>query len=243
MKAIIKKSIPHDSVFRLTENQPLTARVHLLRFSGDTSSITAPGQFVSVEVPGKFLRRPFSVCDWDSEGFSLIIDRIGEGTAILHGLPCGAELSVLTGLGNGFQSEPEATAPILVGGGTGLSPLVGLGKRLRESGILPRVLLGFREAGDRFGAELFEGFETQYVCDVFEALERIPHNYVYACGSEAMMMELLRRDRTDAQVAFDVRMGCGFGACMGCARKTRDGMKRVCKDGPVFRKEELLWET
>ena len=243
MKTNLKQNVPHDSVFCLTENRILTDRVHLLRFTGDTSSIKAPGQFVSVELPGMFLRRPFSVCDWDSESFSVIIDRVGEGTALLHGLSCGVELPVLTGLGNGFQLESGAAAPVLVGGGTGLSPLVGLARRLRESGVYPRILLGFREAHDRFGADLFDGFDTQYASDLFEELEKMPHDYIYACGSEAMMMELLRRDGSDAQVAFDVRMGCGFGACMGCARKTRDGMKRVCKDGPVFRKEELLWEN
>ena len=230
-----------DTVFTLDENRSLTERVHFLRFAGCTSAITAPGQFVSVELPGKFLRRPFSVCDWDEEGFSVIVDRVGEGTAQLQALPCGAELSVLIGLGNGFHLELQNEAPLLVGGGTGLSPLVGLGSRLRKAGVNPRVILGFREIGDRFGAEFFPGLEVSYASDVFQALNDIPHDYIYACGSEAMMLELCRRDSSDAQVAFDVRMGCGFGACMGCARKTRHGMKRVCKDGPVFRKEELLW--
>ena len=231
-----------DGRFRLAESRSLSATVRLLRLTGDTSAISAPGQFVSVAVPGKFLRRPFSVCDWDEGWLTLLIERVGAGTELLQALEPGAELEILTGLGNGFTIRPESRTPVLVGCGSGLSPMAGLARRLTSRGVRPSVLLGFREEGSRFGAELFPGLDVQYTEDLFAALDRTDHDYFYACGSEAVMTELCRWEKTGGQVAFDVRMGCGFGACMGCAKKTRDGMKRVCKDGPVFGKEDLVWE-
>ena len=228
-----------ETVFLLSENTAVSPKVHLLRFLGDCSDITAPGQFVSLSLPGKFLRRPFSVCDWGESWFTVLVECVGSGTAILHELPCGVELSVLTGLGNGFSIRSDAS-PLLVGGGSGLSPLVGLARQMIEVGLRPRILLGFRNTEDRFGADFFPFMEVSYAEDVFAALVEIPHDAVYGCGSEAMMRELARMDSADGQFAFDARMGCGFGACMGCAIRTPHGMKRVCKDGPVFRKEDLL---
>ena len=233
---------PRDGRFRLAESRALSATVRLLRLEGDCSAVTAPGQFVSVSVPGKFLRRPFSVCDWGEGWLTLLIERVGAGTELLHALEPGTELDVLTGLGNGFTLRPDRREPVLVGCGSGLSPLVGLARRLTEAGCPPKVLLGFREEGSRFGAELFPGMDVRYAEDVFKALDETAHDCFYACGSENVMTQLARREKTAGQVAFDVRMGCGFGACMGCAKKTRDGMKRVCKDGPVFDREALVWE-
>jgi dihydroorotate dehydrogenase electron transfer subunit len=172
----------------------------------------------------------------------VLVERVGAGTEYLHALAPGAELEILTGLGSGFELLPGHPSPLLIGCGSGLSPLVGLARRLALLGVKPRVLLGFREEGSRFGEEFFPGLEVHYAEDLFLVRGSIPHDFFYACGSETVMTELCRRDPADGQVAFDVRMGCGFGACMGCARKTRDGMKRVCKDGPVFRKELLIWE-
>lgn len=231
-----------DGRFRLTENRVLSETVRLLQLEGDCSAIRAPGQFVSVSVPGKFLRRPFSVCDWDEGWLTLLVERVGSGTELLHAMEPGTELDVLTGLGHGFTIRPDWREPVLVGCGSGLSPLVGLARRLRAGGIEPKVLLGFREERGRFGAAFFEGLDVRYAVDVFEALRQTEHDGFYACGSETVMTELCRRETTGGQVAFDVRMGCGFGACMGCAKKTRDGMKRVCTDGPVFDREALVWE-
>ncbi len=232
-----------DCTFILKEKLALSETVSMLRFSGDASDITAPGQFVMLSVPGKFLRRPFSVCDWESTWFTILVERVGEGTFLLQQMTCGTELSVLTGLGNGFLMRlSPSDAPLLIAGGTGLSPLVGLSRRLISSGVRPHVLLGFRSLQDAFGSNLFPGADVQITTDVFTTMSTVPHTCFYACGSEAMMTELCRTERVSGQVAFDVRMGCGFGACMGCSKKTVSGMKRVCKDGPVFRKEELLWD-
>lgn len=235
-------SKPSDGVFRLIENRALSHKVRLLRFEGDSSAISSPGQFVSVALPGKFLRRPFSVCDWDEGWFSILVERVGEGTELLHSAGEGTEFQVLTGLGNGFDLSPCVHDPLLIGGGSGLSPLVGLARRLRMLGRKPQVLLGFREEQDRFGAELFGKLQPVYTDDVFPLLTRTPHEFFYACGSEAMMREVCRREDVEGQVAFDVRMGCGFGVCMGCSLKTSRGMKRVCKDGPVFWKQELNYD-
>ena len=226
-----------NAKYTLAESRELHTAVKLICFQGDTSAITTPGEFVQVEIPGKFLRRPFSVCDWSDGWFSLIVQQVGSGTEILHQLPVGTELDILTGLGKGFTAAPDTSAPLLIGCGTGLSPLVGLAKRL----IKPKILLGFRDVRDAFGLELFEGLDVTVSSDVLSELSRIPHDYFYACGSEQMMQLVCETEPNDGQVAFDVRMGCGFGACMGCSKKTTDGWKRVCKDGPVFRKGELLW--
>ncbi|MCR5088011.1 MAG: dihydroorotate dehydrogenase electron transfer subunit, partial [Oscillospiraceae bacterium] len=229
--------------FRLVEKSRLSEAVQLFRLEGDCSAVKAPGQFVSLTVPGHFLRRPFSVCDWGDGWLTLLIQRVGTGTEELQRLPVGTELDLLTGLGRGFDLSAAGRMPLLVGGGSGLSPLAGLSRRLAEHGIRPKVLLGFREKTERFGAGFFPGAEVRYAADVFEELEQTEHDSFFGCGSMEMMQELCSRDPAPGQVAFDVRMGCGFGACMGCSIPTRDGMKRVCKDGPVFRKEELVWES
>ncbi len=227
----------------LTRKQSLNRTVALLRFEGDTSPIRAPGQFVMLSLPGRFLNRPFSVCDWDGSGFTLIVERVGGGTEQLHEMKPGTGLNALLGLGNGFCPEPASDGrSLLVGGGTGLSPLVGLARRLREAGENPLVLLGFKDASEAFGTELFPESEVRITEDLFGVLPGIPHSRTYACGSHAFMKELARHDSAPGQMAFDVRMGCGVGACMCCSIHTPSGMKRVCHDGPVFRKEDLLWE-
>ena len=242
-----------QGIFTITENTPLTPRAARLRLRGDSSGITAPGQFVNLEIPGYFLRRPFSVCDWDETGLTLLYETVGQGTARLRGLPLGAELDLLTGLGNGFDLEPAGQTPLLVGGGSGLSPLYGLAKRLLEKGAEPRVILGFRSSEDMFFLRSFHalGLYPSVTTEdgsfgirgfVTEAMN-LPHSYLYACGPEAMLRAVSEKSEADGQLSFDVRMGCGFGACMGCTKQTVHGPRRVCKDGPVFRKEEIVWDA
>ena len=242
-----------EGLFVIEENQPLTEKVHRLRLSGDTGAIAAPGQFVQLSLPGFFLRRPFSVSDWGEGWLSLLVERVGDGTACLHGLPAGTELSLLTGLGRGYDLSAAGSSPLLVSGGTGCSPLLGLAKRLLEKGIRPRLLLGFHGSGDAEMAALFTGLgcSLELVTEdgsvgrrglVTDDPALLACSFCYACGSEAMLRALAAALPSDGEFAFDVRMGCGFGACMGCSIRTPSGLKRVCKDGPVFRKEDLLWE-
>ena len=241
-----------QGLFTVTENTPLTASVARLCLRGDASGITAPGQFVNIGIPSLFLRRPFSVCDWDTEGLTVLYETVGKGTEHLRGLPLGTELDLLTGLGRGFDLCCAGPEPLLVGGGTGLSPLFGLAKRLLALGCEPRVILGFRSESDMFALRSFHalGLYPSVTTEdgsfgirgrVTEAMD-LPHSYLYACGPAAMLRAAAEKSPTGAQLSFDVRMGCGFGACMGCTIRTANGPRRVCKDGPVFRKEEILWE-
>ena len=228
-----------QGIFLVEENRPLTETVRYFRFGGDSSAIQKPGEFVQLSLPGRFLRRPFSVSDWGDGWFSLIVDRVGVGTEIMHSLPVGTKLDALTGLGTGFDlSQAQGKSVVLFGGGTGLSPLVGLSRQLPDA----IVLLGFRDMVHAFGAEFFPGRKILTTADPITALLEIPHNYFYACGSETMMREICAADSSDGQIAFDKRLGCGFGACMGCSIRTTAGMKRFCKDGHVFRKGELVWD-
>ena len=240
--------------FIITENRALTQRVNLLRMAGDTAGIDRPGQFVSLSLPGFFLRRPFSVCDRDGNGLTLLVERVGDGTSLLHALPAGTSLSVLTGLGNGFTAGLSGDKPLLIGGGTGLSPLFWLAKELTARGVKPTVLLGFRTAAEVFFEEEFcalgicpllftEDGSAGRKGLVTEAVPEIDCSMFYACGPEGMLRAVCEAAAAPGELAFDVRMGCGFGACMGCSRPTVNGRKRVCKDGPVFRKEEILWDA
>ena len=240
-----------QSVFTLTENEALTSRFSLLRLRGDCSAIEGPGQFVSLSLPGFFLRRPFSVCDWDERGFSLIVEEAGKGTALLRSLQPGTELDVLTGLGKGFDLSRAGDAPLLIGGGSGVSPLLGLTKRLLTLGASPRVILGFPNREDLILLDEFFrlGLAPTVTTDdgsfgirgrVTEAMD-LPHSFFYACGPAPMLRAVCEASPVSGQVSLDARMGCGFGACMGCTIQTASGPRRVCKNGPVFDKEELLW--
>lgn len=224
--------------------------------SQDTAAVTAPGQFVNLALPGKFLRRPISVCDWGKYHLTLLVKEAGEGTKELVRLPPETELDVLAGLGNGFDFAPETVgpAPVLVGGGIGIAPLYGLAKRMLEKGQSPRAVLGFRSKADSFYLEEFAALGIPVLPAsedgslgvkgfVTDALNTLPDcSYVLACGPTAMLKAVHTQPRlTGGQFSFEARMACGFGACVGCTIETKNGLRRVCKDGPVFRKEEILW--
>ena len=242
-----------QGVFNVADNRPLSRRLMRLRLNGDSSAIARPGQFVSLALPGFFLRRPFSVCDWDASGFSIVYEQVGKGTECMRTLKPGDALDVLTGLGNGFDLRRAGDAPVLIGGGSGVSPMLGLARRLLSEGRTPRVILGFAGRED---VALLEDFRLLGLCPlvttldgsfglrgfVTDALETLQPSFFYACGPEAMLRAVSERCDADGQLSLDARMGCGFGACMGCTRATRSGPKRVCRDGPVFDKGEILWE-
>ena len=237
-----------ECMFEILENGFLNESVSLLVLGGDTSGISAPGQFVSVRIPGFFLRRPFSVLDCDDGLLTLAYRRVGPGTEALHEIRHG-QLNVLTGLGNGFDLEAAGERPLLVGGGMGFTPLYYLAKCLP---VKPRVLLGFRTAADVVCAEEFKtlGVELTVVTEdgsfgeeglVGDFVAGADATYFYACGPEAMLRAVCREAPCDGEFSLEARMGCGFGACMGCSIETVNGPKRVCRDGPVFKRGELLW--
>ena len=241
------------SRFTLEHTRQLTADTYEVVLSGDTSAITAPGQFVNLELPGKFLRRPISICNWTEEGaLMLLVKVVGEGTRELVRCVPGTELDVLSGLGNGFDLSKTGAHPVLAGGGIGIAPLYGLARRMLDTGVTPTVALGFRTAKDAFYLEEFAALGCSlsvatedgslgtrgFVTDCIRALPEC--DYVYTCGPLPMLKAVHQLPQlTGGQFSFEARMGCGFGACMGCTVPTVDGYKRVCKDGPILYKEEI----
>ena len=238
--------------FAIKQNTPLTSCVYRMVLQGDTSAITAPGQFVQVQVPGFYLRRPISVCEWDSETLTLVYKVVGNGTDAMCRMSPGTELDLLTGLGNGFDITRCGERPLLIGGGVGLPPMVGLCRCLMQAGKHPTVLAGFNTADEVFLREDVEKLGAPFVLAtmdgsagikglVTDALPEIDFTDICACGPLPMLKAIMNADDHPAQLSFEERMGCGFGACMGCTCETTHGSKRVCKDGPVFTKEEIVW--
>ena len=241
-----------QGIFQIAENTVLTDKVSRLCLTGDVSDIEKPGQFVQVRISDLFLRRPFSVCDRDDNSFTVLYEAAGAGTELLRKMTAGSRLDVLTGLGNGFDLCRCGDTPLLIGGGTGLSPLYWLAKELLKRGALPTALLGFNTADEVFYADEFRtlGIETIVTtadgsCGlkgfVTAAMER-PHSGFYSCGPEEMLRAVCNASPMPGQLSLDRRMGCGFGACMGCTVITRSGPKRICKEGPVLDREEIIWE-
>lgn len=242
-----------QQIFSILQNKALTEDVYELILSGDTSSITAPGQFVNVKLDGFFLRRPLSVCDWEPGKLTLLYKVVGQGTAALGAMEPGQQLDLLCGLGNGYDLETSGDAPLLIGGGVGTPPLYGLARRLLEAGKKATVILGFNTRSEIFYAERFSALGARVLLTTADGSDGIKgfvtaaipqagaYSHVYTCGPEPMLKAVYSAIQTDGQFSFEERMGCGFGACMGCSCKTRDGYKRICKEGPVLRKEEIVW--
>ena len=239
-----------DVKFELLENVEIARNTYKMVLRGDTTGI-APGQFVNLKLPGFYLRRPISVCDFAPGKLTLIYKVVGRGTDYMAGLTPGAELDVLTGLGNGYDTAPSGERPLLIGGGAGVPPLFALTKKLLAEGKRPTVILGFNAADEVFYEEEFKslGLEVRVTTAdgsygikgfVTDAMD-LDYTYFYTCGPEPMLKAVYQRSVTSGQFSLEERMGCGFGACMGCTCKTKTGHKRVCKDGPVFTKEELVW--
>ena len=242
-----------QSIYKVIENKALTSTVFKMVLEGDVSDIKNSGEFINIKLEGKFLRRPISVCDVDSTTVTILYKVVGAGTEQMSEMPVGTELDVLVGLGNGYDLSFAGDAPLLLGGGVGVPPLYNLAKRLIDSGKKVTVVLGFNTKEEIFyenefkalGAEVFvttadgsygiKGFVT-------DAMKNIDYTYFYTCGPEPMFKAVYKASTTSGQMSFEERMGCGFGACMGCSCKTITGYKRICKEGPVMKKEEILWE-
>ena len=241
-----------QGIYTVLSNEPLTASVHRMRLGGDTQWIVRPGQFVNIALEGRYLRRPISVCDYDAATLTLIYKVVGEGTAQMARMEPGGQLDLLTGLGNGFATDNDARRPLLVGGGVGVPPLYNLAKVLLAAGKPVQIVLGFNTAAEVFYAGEFRALGcsvTVATADgsagvkgfVTDALVGPDFDYFYACGPLPMLRALSQAAACDGQLSFEERMGCGFGACMGCSCKTLTGSKRICKEGPVLMKNEILW--
>ena len=236
--------------FTILSNEPLTADVYKMVLEGDSQYITAPGLFVNISITGKYLRRPISVCDYDDNALTLLYKVVGEGTKIMSAMVQGQVLDVLTGLGNGYDIT-KSTKPLLLGGGVGVPPLYNLAKKLIANGQSPVAVLGFNTKDEVFYEQEFKALG----CDTIVATadgsygvkgfvtDALPddYDYFYTCGPLPMLKAVYNATDVSGQFSFEERMGCGFGACMGCSCKTKYGSKRICKDGPVLVKEEIIW--
>ncbi len=241
-----------QGIYTVLSNVALTDSVYKMVLEGDTSALTAPGQFVNLTVEGCYLRRPISVYDWDETTISIIYKVVGEGTEKMSKWQEGYKCDMLTGLGNGFDMSKSGDMPVLIGGGVGIPPMFGLCKRLIADGKKVKVILGFNKESEIFCKNEFEaiGAET-YVTTVdgsvgikgfvTDALKDLTYSYFYTCGPMPMFKAIENTAVTSGQYSFEERMGCGFGACMGCSCKTKYGNKRICKDGPVLEREEIIW--
>ncbi len=244
-----------QSIFKVETNKKIAKDVFEMTLSGDTSCITATGQFVNIKLDGMFLRRPISVCDFDTNFLKLIYKVVGKGTEYMSTLEKGAELDILTGLGNGYDTEKSGNKPLLIGGGVGVPPMYALAKKLINEGKKVSVILGFNSKDDLFYENEFKSLgcsvfvatadgtygQKGFVTDCLDSVGN--YTYFYTCGPEPMLKALYKTTATSGQFSFEERMGCGFGACMGCSCKVITGYKRICKEGPVLEKEEILWEA
>ncbi|MBQ9778689.1 MAG: dihydroorotate dehydrogenase electron transfer subunit [Clostridia bacterium] len=242
-----------QGIFEILSNTPLTAGVMKMELRGDTAAITAPGQFINIKLDGLYLRRPISVCDYDDEKVVILYKVVGKGTEQLRRMQKGEQLDVLTGLGNGYDLQKSGTAPLLLGGGVGVPPLYRLAKDLIAEGKQVSVILGFNTKDEVFYEDEFRALGASVTVTtvdgshgtkgfVTDAMGDINYTYFYTCGPEPMLKAIYRASATSGQFSFEERMGCGFGACMGCSCKTVTGNKRICKEGPVLVKEDIIWE-
>lgn len=242
-----------ETSLTLLYKKRLTRDVWELTLTGDTSAVTAPGQFVNLQLQGRFLRRPISICDWSDGAILLLVRIAGAGTEQLCASEIGTSFDTLIGLGNGFDPSRCTGKPVLVGGGIGTAPLYGLARRMVQSGPAPAVALGFNTGDDVFYLKEFAELGCQVALSTVDGslgrkgfvTELLPHtgcDYGFVCGPEPMLKAVYQSEQLkDGQFSFEERMGCGFGACMGCTCETKYGAKRICKDGPILYKEEIVW--
>ena len=241
-----------QSFYTIKENSFLTENVKKLVLVGDTSEITTPGQFINIKIDGLYLRRPISIFDWDYFCITVIYKIVGEGTEILSKKLPGEKLDILTGLGNGFNTSKSGDSPLIIGGGVGVPPMYGLCRRLIKENKKPTVILGFNTKNEVFCEKEFLDLGVNVIVTtvdgtygqkgyVTDYMNKIDYSYFYTCGPMPMFTAIENTAKTSGQYSFEERMGCGFGACVGCTCKTKYGNKRICKDGPVLEREEIIW--
>ncbi len=240
-------------LFTIKGNEKLTDDVFKMILCGDTGDITSAGQFVNIEIEGLYLRRPISVCDVNGTLLTLIYKVVGKGTEQMSRMTKAETLDVLTGLGNGYDTSKSGSKPVLIGGGVGVPPMYLLAKKLISQGTQPIAVLGFNTKSDVFCENEFRALGIEVIVTtvdgsygmkgfVTDALKECgDYTYTFSCGPEPMLKAVYNASVADGQYSFEERMGCGFGACMGCSCKTKYGNKRICKDGPVLEKGEIVW--
>lgn len=242
-----------QGIYEILSNKKIADKVYEMILKGDTSAIKASGQFINIKLDGFYLRRPISICDYDENTITIIYKVVGHGTEVMADMNVGDRLDVLVGLGNGFDISNSGTDPVVIGGGVGVPPMYNLAKKLITDGKNVTAILGFNKMEEVFYKEEFEKMGAKvivatadgsmgvkgFVTDALKTLDT--YSYFYTCGPEPMLKALYDATNVDGEFSFEERMGCGFGACMGCSCKTKYGNKRICKDGPVLKKEEIIW--
>ena len=242
----------NNVIYTIKSNEKLTDTVYKMVFEGDTSAVTASGQFINIKIDGLYLRRPISIFDCKENELTIIYKVVGIGTEMMCKMTAGEKLDVLVGLGNGFDTSVSGNTPVVIGGGVGVPPMYYLAKKLLAEGKQVTAILGFNKADEVFGKKDFEAIGCKTIVTtvdgsmgvkgfVTDALKEVGYSYFFTCGPEPMLKALYNASETSGQFSFEERMGCGFGACMGCSCKTKYGNKRICKDGPVLVKEEIIW--
>ena len=239
-------------ILTIKENEPIARDVYRMVLVGDTSAVSVPGQFINLALEGKFLRRPISVCDCDGDAVTILYKVVGQGTAQMAAMRPGQSIDTLTGLGNGFDCHAAHGNTLLIGGGIGAAPLYWLAWSLKARGVHTTAVMGFNGAEDVYYAQEFAALCDRVVIAtadgsygvrgfVTDAMAGLDYDYFYTCGPEPMLKAVYKASQSDGEFSFEERMGCGFGACMGCTCKTITGWKRICRDGPVLRKGEIAW--
>ena len=238
-----------QSLFLIVQNKAIAPGIYEMILRGDTSAFSAPGQFVQIRLPGYYLRRPISVCDIEDDRLTIIYKVVGRGTSDMTRMQAGQRLDLLTGLGNGYDLDDCGSDVTVIGGGAGVPPMYYLAKKLIENGVNVTAILGFQSKEDIFYENRFRTLGAATVVTTVDGTYGVPGfvtdaivepEYVCACGPEPMLKAVWNRVKA-GQFSFEERMGCGFGACMGCTCETKYGAKRICKDGPVLRWEEIIW--
>ena len=239
-----------QDIYEILTNEPLTKDVYKMILCGDTQYITAPGQFINLKLDGRFLRRPISVCDYDDKTITIIYKVVGEGTEQMSEMKAGEKIDCITGLGNGYDIS-KSKMPLVIGGGVGVPPMYNLTKCLVADGQKPTVILGFNTKAEIFYEDEFKALGVDVIVATADGsygvkgfvTDAMPedYDYFYTCGPMPMFRAIENKAKTSGQYSFEERMGCGFGACMGCSCKTKYGYKRICKDGPVLEREEIIW--
>ena len=241
-----------QGIFEITDNRMIAKNTYLCVLKGDVSDITASGQFINIKLDGFYLRRPISVCDCEGDTVTIIYKVVGKGTEVMAKMQAGEKLDVLTGLGNGYDLSKSSDRPVLLGGGAGVPPMYMLCRKLIAEGKKPSVILGFNTKDEVFFEDEFKALGADVTVTtadgsvglkgfVTDAMKTMEYTYFYTCGPEPMLKAIDKVATTSGQLSFEERMGCGFGACMGCSCKTKYGNKRICKDGPVLEREEIIW--
>lgn len=241
-----------QGIYEILSNEKIALNVYKMILCGDTSAITASGQFVNLKLDGKFLRRPISICDYDDKTITIIYKVVGVGTEQMCEMSAGEKIDILVGLGNGYNLDKSGDRPLLLGGGVGVPPMYNLCKKLIEQGKKVSVVLGFNTKEEVFLEEDFKALGADVTVTtadgsygikgfVTDAMKEIDYTYFFTCGPMPMFKAIEATAVTSGQYSFEERMGCGFGACMGCSCKTKYGNKRICKDGPVLEREEIIW--